>query len=97
MMPYAFIAAEKPAERNVNHSCALLEVSRSAYYEWSKHKSSSHADKDAELRRRIRSIHQESRQTYGAPRVHGQLLLEGFQTGHNRVARVMAQDGLQGV
>lgn len=65
MMSYAFIAAEKPAERNVNHSCSLLEASRSAYYQWSKHKPSSHTVRDDELRTRIRSIHTESRPTYG--------------------------------
>ena len=93
---YPFIAAEKPGERNVNRTCALLEVSRSAYYQWSKHKPSAHAARDTELRARIGNIHRESRQTYGALRVHGQLLLEGFLTGHNRVARLMAHDGLQG-
>ena len=93
---YPFIAAEKPAERNVNRTCALLEVSRSAYYQWSKHKLSAHAARDTELRARIANIHRESRQTYGAPRVHGQLLLQGFRTGHNRIARLMAHDGLQG-
>jgi hypothetical protein len=30
---YPFIAAEKPAERNVVRTCALLSVSRSAYYQ----------------------------------------------------------------
>ena len=70
MKAYTFIAAEKPAERNVNTSCALLMASRSAYYSWSKHRPSAHAQKDDELLRRIQSIHSESRGTYGAPRVH---------------------------
>jgi transposase InsO family protein len=93
---YPFIAAEKPAERNVIRSCALLSVSRSAYYDWSKHIPSGHARDDERLRSQIRRIHGESRGTYGAPRVHQQLLLEGVHTGRKRVARVMAEDGLQG-
>jgi len=93
---YPFIAAEKPAERNINRSCTLLSVSRSAYYEWSSHTPSAHAQADAALRVKIRRIHSESRNTYGAPRVHQQLHQEGIHTARKRVARVMAQDGLQG-
>jgi len=93
---YAFIAAEKPAERNVHRSCALLSVSRSAYYDWSKHTPSAHARRDETLRERIRRIHRESRGTYGAPRIQQQLRHEGLQTARKRVARVMAEDGLHG-
>lgn len=96
MTVYTFIAAEKPAARNVNRSCALLSVSRSAYYNWSKHTPSAHATRDEALRLRIRSIHKESRGTYGAPRIHQQLRQEGLQTARKRVARVMAQAGLHG-
>lgn len=96
MKVYTFIAAEKPAERNVHRSCALLSVSRSAYYDWTKHTKSAHATRDETLRKRIRHIHRESRGTYGAPRIHQQLRQEGLATGRKRVARVMAEDGLQG-
>jgi transposase InsO family protein len=93
---YPFIAAEKPAERNVVRTCALLSVSRSAYYQWCRHLQSSHTRRDETLRVRIRRIHSESRETYGAPRIHQQLRQEGIQTARKRVARVMAEDGLQG-
>lgn len=96
MKLYAFIAAEKPAERNVNRSCALLSVSRSAYYQWSRPVPSRRAHEDAELGQHVRRIHSESRGTYGAPRVHQQLRQEGIHTGRKRVARVMAEDGLHG-
>jgi transposase InsO family protein len=96
MKSYRFIAAEKPAVRNVVKACALLVVSRSAYYEWSRQSPSVHVGKDDELRSKVRRIHQESRGTYGAPRVHQQLRQEGIHTGRKRVARVMAQDGLHG-
>ena len=96
MKVYTFIAAEKPAGRNVQRSCALLSVSRSAYYDWSKHIPSVHAQADDELGRHIHVIHKESRGTYGAPRVHQRLRLAGVRTGRKRVARVMAKDGLEG-
>jgi len=93
---YTFIAAEKLAERNVQRSCDLLSVSRSAYYEWSKQRPSAHALADDELGKRIRVIHEESRGTYGAPRVHQRLRQAGVRTGRKRVAGLMAKDGLCG-
>jgi transposase InsO family protein len=48
------------------------------------------------LRKQIRRIHQESRGTYGAPRIHAQLRQDGIRTARKRVARVMAKDGLWG-
>jgi transposase InsO family protein len=93
---YPFIAAEKTAERNVSLACELLTISPSAYYEWSKHTPSARARKDVELRTHIRSAHEASRGTYGAPRIHQQLRQEGIRTGRKRIARVMATDGLCG-
>jgi putative transposase len=46
---------------------------------------------------RIRAIHQASRQTYGAPRIHAELIDEGIQVGRKRVERLMKAAGLQGV
>jgi len=83
-------------ERNVNRTCALLSVSRSAYYGWSMHRPSAHARRDDELRTRILTVHSESRGTYGAPRIHQRLRQDGIQTARKRVARMMAQDGLCG-
>lgn len=96
MKVYPFIAAEKPAERNVIRSCALLSVSRSAYYDWLKQTPSARARGDERLRLQVKRIHTESRGTYGAPRIHQQLRQEGVHTARKRVARVMAADGLQG-
>ena len=96
MSRYRFVAAEKVAVRNVAKACVLLEVSRSAYYDWAKQLRSAHARRDDALRVHIRSIHTESRGTYGAPRIHQQLRQEGVRTARKRVARVMAADGLCG-
>jgi len=49
MSRYRFIAAEKAAVHNVAKACALLEVSRSAYYQWSQQRPSAHARRDSEL------------------------------------------------
>src|SRR5216684_5527217 len=44
---------------------------------------------DAELTSRISAIHQHSRATYGAPRIHEELLAVGIHVGRKRVARLM--------
>jgi len=45
---YPFIEAEKVEHRNVANACELLEVSRSAFYDWHQHRPSRRAvDDDA--------------------------------------------------
>jgi len=46
---------------------------------------------------RIREIHNRSRGTYGACRVHAELRAEGIRIGKKRVARLMKETGLRGV
>ena len=96
MNVYPFIAAEKAATHHVTTACALLEVSQSAYYHWSKHAPSARECADRVLGERIERIHRESRGTYGTPRVHRGLRHPGITCGRRRVARLMAMRGLTG-
>lgn len=80
----------------VKRMCELAEVSRQGYYDWRKRPLSARAEADAELLEEIRTIHRDSRGTYGAPRVYGQLRRRGRQVGCKRVARLMRADGLMG-
>jgi putative transposase len=82
---------------DVKRLCRLAEVSRSGFYAWSRRPPSPRAIADAELLEQIRTIHHESRRTYGAPRVHGQLRRRQVRVGCKRVARLMRNDGLVGV
>jgi hypothetical protein len=50
--------------------CRVLAVSASGYYAWLKRPLCARARVDTELTLRICAIHQYSRGTYGAPRVH---------------------------
>ena len=77
--------------------CRVLEVSTSGYYAWRKRPPSKRDRKDAMLTKRIRQIHENSRGTYGSPRVHAALQAEGIRVGKKRVARLMKEDGLRGV
>lgn len=96
MRVYPFIAAEKAAGHQVRRPCALLGVSRSAFYVWSIEGPSVRAQGDSDLGKKVRAVHEESRGTYGAPRVHQQLRREGIRCGKKRVARLMHEQGLAG-
>jgi len=93
---FPFIEAEKAEQRNVAKACALLEVSRSAFYDWDKHVPSAREVADAELGGRIERIYGDSKGTYGWPRVHRALRREGVCVRRERVARIMRRRGLVG-
>ena len=76
--------------------CGVLRVSRSGYYAWRVRPPSRRERDNAALIKRIHRIHHDSRETYGAPRVHARLRDEGIRVGNKRVARLMRQEGLQG-
>lgn len=98
MTVYPFIEAEKLAGQHVERACALLKVSRSAYYNWRARGEvlSRRAQSDVALGRRVAAIHRMSRGTYGAPRVRAQLAREGFRCSKKRIARLMNSLGLAG-
>ncbi len=77
--------------------CKTLGVSRSGFYAWRERAPSTRSVADAELTARIKSIHQASRETYGAPRIHAELADEGMSVGRKRVERLMKAAGLKGV
>ena len=49
------------------------------------------------LSERIAAIHEASKETYGAPRIHAELADEGIFVGRKRVERLMLAKGLRGV
>ena len=77
--------------------CALLGVSRSGYYAWATRVPSQRDCQDAVLVDLIRASSTASYSTYGAPRIHADLREEGWRVGRKRVARLMRQEGLQGI
>ena len=77
--------------------CRVLEVSPSGYYAWQKRPQSKRAHVDAILLRQIRTAHEASRGTYGAPRIHAELVAVGVRVSRKRVARLMRQAGIVGV
>ncbi len=61
------------AEFPLARMARVLGVSKAGYPAWVKRPPSAHAQADAALLRRIRTVHAGSRQSYGAPRVHRHL------------------------
>jgi putative transposase len=76
--------------------CGVLEVSRSGYYAWCDRRPSARVTADSALRTQIQLLHTMSRGTYGSPRIRLELDRAGETVGHNRVARLMREAGLQG-
>lgn len=96
MTVHPFIEAEKQGGHNVKRACELLKVSRTAFYARRTRQPGPREVRDAELTEQITAVHEQSRGTYGAPRVHAVLKREGAGCGRRRVARLMRAAGLQG-
>lgn len=96
---YCFIAGEKAdlsSVWSVAEMCRVLEVSRSGFYDWEVREPSDRDLSDALLAEEIEAIFICSAETYGAPRVHAWLCRQGYRVGHNRVARIMRENGFVG-
>ncbi|MDP9354429.1 MAG: IS3 family transposase, partial [Chloroflexota bacterium] len=91
---FAFVEAEK-ANFPVAVLCRLLGVSRSGYDAW-RRPPSARARANQGLGRRIREIYEQSRGTYGTPRIWAELRDAGVTCSRMRVARLLRQAGLQG-
>jgi putative transposase len=76
---------------------AALGVSRSGFYARRDRPPSARALADAELTERIVTFHDRSGGTYGAPRIHADLVEAGVSVGRKRVERLMRAAGIAGV
>ena len=85
------------AEFRIATMARVLGVSPSGYYAWRTRERSARKASDEALSARVRAIHERSRGTYGAPRIHAELAAEGTPVSRKRVARVMREAGLAGV
>lgn len=93
-MKYACIAAHRHTFP-VALMCRSLGVSRSGFYAGQRREASRRARADQRLHQHICTIYQQSRGTYGSPRVHAELRAHGLRCGRKRVERLMRAAGLQ--
>jgi putative transposase len=94
---YAYLARQQARRAHpVRLMCRVLGVAPSGFYAWRRRAPSARARADATLLGLVRHVYAASRATYGAPRVHAELLATGHHVGRKRVARVMRRAGLRG-
>jgi putative transposase len=75
--------------------CRVYGVTRAGYYAWRSRERSERERQNETLAAEIRSVHAESRGTYGSPRVHQVLRRRGHYVGKHRVARLMRAHGIK--
>jgi len=92
---FGFIA-QFGSEFGVRYLCEWLKVSPSGFYKWRNRELSDRARANQVLLKKIQRIYEESRGSYGSPRVHAQLRREGEKVSRSRVERVMHKAGLVG-
>lgn len=93
-MKYKFIM-EHRKEFRLGKMCEILEVSKSGYHNYVKEKVAQRRRENALLLEQIRKVHIESRGIFGSPRVHKELLKQGFKCNRKRVVRLMRANGIR--
>ena len=94
-MKYAFI--QQHTRWAVKRWCAVLNLSRSAYYAWvgCQQTPNLRMRVNAQLLEHIKTVHQQFRQAYGAVKTWQHLNHIGISCGKHRVARLRQQAGIE--
>lgn len=77
--------------------CNTLKVSRSGYYAWLIRPASQREQQNSLLFGKIQRIYEQSRKTYGLPRIQAALKNEGSSCGKMRIATLMKKAGIAGL
>lgn len=80
----------------VTRCCKVLQVSRSGYYSWLKRPDSQRKQSDQKLVLKLKEHWENSRKTYGLPRLQKKLRTEGLNHGKGKIRRLMLVSGIQG-
>jgi transposase InsO family protein len=90
---YQFMQAHQQ-EFRVIRMCHVLQVSRSGFYAWQHRAVSPRTQANQALMERMRVLHQQTRQAYGARKMWQLLNREGRVCGRHRVARLRRLAGI---
>jgi transposase InsO family protein len=82
------------SEYSIHELCAAFGVTHTGYHAWVRRVPGLRARANAALLPLITQVHQESRQTYGSPRITRWLREHGHRCGRMRIARLMRAAGL---
>ena len=72
-----------------------LQLSKSGYYEYLKRKPCKQKIRKEELTNRIKQIHKESKEIYGAPKITKILQEEGERVREKYVGNIMRENGIK--
>jgi transposase InsO family protein len=90
---FAWIQTEK-AIYPLAQLCRWLDVTPSGFYAWQVRPESTHAREDRRLKVLVRASFEASKQRYGSPRIHEDLIEQDEHVSRKRVIRFMQEDGL---
>lgn len=93
-MRYQFIQDHCPLWP-VSVQCSVLAVTRSGYYAWKRRVPGPRARRREALTQQIQEAHEQARRTYGAPRIHRELVAQGTACNRKTVARCMRLAGIR--
>ena len=79
----------------VKKCCQLLKLSTSGFYHWKKEPPFKQSRENILLKGKVRKVFEDSKGTYGSPRIHKKLRQNGHRIGENTVAKIMAEEGLR--
>ena len=92
-MKYAFMQAHHQAFR-MAPMCRVLQVGRSGFYAWQRRGTSARTEANQRLIDRMRILHQQTREAYGARKMWQLLKRDGLVCGRHRVARLRRLAGI---
>ncbi len=85
----------KKDQFSIKQMSKILGVSESGYYAWVKRPPSKRVRENEKLLAQIKEVFEESRRTYGSPRIYQALLQQDVVYGRNRIARLMRLNKIQ--
>jgi len=77
--------------------CDVLGVSKSTYYQTKQQVESNRDRENREITEKIKEIHEESKQRYGALKIYESLKKEGYNVSIKRVQRLMKKAGIRSI
>lgn len=78
---------------SVKSVCSKLGLNRSNYYDYFKRPESEQSRRHRELTAKIKKIHEDSKEIYGAPKITRKLRREGEAVSQKKVANIMRENG----
>ncbi len=82
------------ARHTVTILCRCLKVTRSGFYAWQQRPESTRSRDDRRIKVLVHASFDESKQRYGSPRIHEDLIDQHEQVSRKRVIRLMQEEGL---